>query len=33
MGKEAAQQVLNRMVMEGQVRAETTNQSIRYFIA
>jgi hypothetical protein len=33
MGKEAAQQVLNRMVMEGQIRAETTEQSIRYYPA
>jgi hypothetical protein len=33
MGKEAAVQVLSRMVLAGQVRAETTNQSIRYFIA
>jgi hypothetical protein len=33
MGKEAAQQVLNRMVMEGQIRAEITEQSIRYYPA
>lgn len=33
MGKDAAVQLLSHMVMEGMIRSETTDQSVRYFAA
>jgi energy-coupling factor transporter ATP-binding protein EcfA2 len=33
MGKDAAVQFLTRMVLEGQIQSETTDQSVRYFTA